>query len=81
MPIGPVPDYPPAKLTTGELRRARADLEHRLTGRTLSDARQYLLRQELNAVIAEQDERAATAHVPCSGPPVKLAKMSERDNR
>jgi hypothetical protein len=69
VPVPAAPDYPPAQLTTGELLRVRADLEHKLTGQ-ISDARRRLLRGELDAVMAEQAERAASRAVPGSWPPI-----------
>ena len=53
------PKYPPSMLTTGELARYRADLEHRLA-QPLSDDRKQDLQTELDAVVAEQTQREKT---------------------
>jgi hypothetical protein len=57
MPYPPLPvRVPPAQMATFELRNKRAELETRLKG-LLSDARRQLIEKELQAVIAEQEER------------------------
>jgi hypothetical protein len=53
------PPYPPSMLTTSELSRARAYLEHKLS-QPLSDARKQVLRDELKAVVGEQESRHKT---------------------
>lgn len=53
------PKWTPGQMTTGELARARAELEHRLA-EPLSDARKQELRDDLTAVIAEQTRRQKT---------------------
>jgi hypothetical protein len=46
-------------MTTGELARARTDLEHKLT-QPFSDDRKEVLQDDLKAVLAEQEARQKT---------------------
>jgi hypothetical protein len=59
------PTYPPAMQTTGELSRARRELEHRLA-EPLSDERKQVLQGELTAIIDEQVERQYATGIPAS---------------
>jgi hypothetical protein len=51
--------WSPGQMTTGELSRARADLEHKLI-QPLSDARKQSVQDELKAVVTEQESRQKT---------------------
>jgi hypothetical protein len=53
------PPYDPGMMTTGELSRARTDLEHQLK-QPFSDARKEVLQDELKAVLTEQESRQKT---------------------
>jgi hypothetical protein len=53
------PPYKPGQMTTGELSRARTDLERRIA-QPLSDARKEVLSDELKAVLTEQESRQKT---------------------
>jgi hypothetical protein len=51
--------WSPGQMTTGELARTRADLEHKLA-QPFSDERKQLLQDELKAVVEEQESRHKT---------------------
>jgi hypothetical protein len=64
MTSGPVakPKHPLHALTTYELRDRRRELEHAIKGVAPDAPVQAMLRAQLDAVLAEQDERARIAH-------------------
>jgi hypothetical protein len=51
--------HPPDRMTTGELTRARAELESKLAAEWITPANRRLWQDELKAVVAEQDDRKA----------------------
>jgi hypothetical protein len=55
------PSHPLHALTTFELRNYRRDLEHAIKGIAPDVPVQAVLQRKLDAVIAEQDERARIA--------------------
>jgi hypothetical protein len=66
MPIEQVavsqPKYPLHAMTTYELRDRRSELEQAIENGVLDSAAQADLRRQLEAVIAEQEDRVRIAH-------------------